>query len=174
MDPCQGKSFEETTMKVQIIQNTSPLQKLSVLVVALIITMSMVLGTFQMADAAAYTKSVYPPEKHGTTQMQGWADLSRDCSGTLGCYNYIKIEKKVWWGAQFVAGGWANANGWNSVTASLPKGCSWYRMTVDSYNDYVGDQGAGANIGPVGTSSNGAKINRFRTTWSSGWKELCR
>jgi hypothetical protein len=165
-------------MKVQIIQNTSPLQKLSVLVVALIITMSMVLGTFQLADAAAYTKSVYPPEKHGTTQMQGWADLSRDCSGTYGCYNYIKIEKKNWWGASFVAGGWANGSGWNSVTANLPTGCAQYRMTVDSYNDVAGSYGGGVNLGTkvaeVGFSQNGTKIYRFKVTWSSGWKELCR
>ncbi len=56
-----------------------------------LLALSMVLvvltGTLSFApsaDAAAYTKAVYPPNKVGSSQLEGWADLSRDCSGTLG------------------------------------------------------------------------------------------
>lgn len=125
------------------------------------------------ADAAAYTKSVYTPTRLNSTQIRGWADLSRDCSGTYWCGNYIKVERKTWYGSAFQNGWWANANGWNNITANLSKGCHYYRTTIDSYNDVAGSYGGGVNIGPVGFTSNGTKIYRFRTTWSSGWSRHC-
>jgi hypothetical protein len=126
------------------------------------------------AHAAAYPIGVYAPERISNTQIQGWANLSRDCSGTYGCYNYIKIERSRWWGTEFVNGWWATANGWNSITATLPYGCYNYRTTTDSYNDVAGTFGSGVNIGPVGLTANGTRIYRFRQTWSSGWKQHCR
>jgi hypothetical protein len=127
----------------------------------------------QSASASAYTIGVYAPGKSGST-AQGWANLSRDCSGTTGCWNYIKIERQRWYGTQFVNGWWANANGWNSISANIGgTGCYNYRTTVDSYNDVVGGYGAGVNIGPVGTTANGTTVYRFRNTWSSGWNYLC-
>lgn len=128
----------------------------------------------QRADAAAYTISVSAPKRINTTQIQGVANLSRDCSGTLGCSNYIKIERQRWWGVEYVKGWWANANGWNSITADLPSGCYDYRTTVDSYNDVAGSYGTGVNVGQVGVSSSGTKVYRFRTTWSSGFARHCR
>ena len=126
------------------------------------------------AEAAAYPIAVYAPKKLGATQVQGWANLSRNCSGTYGCYNYIKVERSRWYGAEFVNGWWANANGWNSITGTLGAGCYSYRTTTDSYNDVAGSYGSGVNLGPVGATSNGTKINRFRTSWSSGWTRICR
>lgn len=131
------------------------------------------LGTAR-ADAAAYTIAVYPPSRLNASQLRGWAKLSRDCSGTYGCSNYIKIERQRAWGVQFVGGWWATANGWNSITAGLPRGCFDYRTTVDSYNDVAGSSGGGVNVGPVGVSSNGTKIYRYRNTWSSGFSRICR
>ena len=143
-------------------------------VVALAISLIMAVTAATMAGAAAYTKSVYPPDRINSSTLRSWADLSRDCSGTVGCYNYMKIERKRAWGPEFVAGNWANANGWNSLTTSQPAGCYDYRTVVDSYNDYAGGHGSGVNVGQVGTASNGTKVFRFRTTWSSGWKRYCR
>lgn len=125
------------------------------------------------ADAAAYTKSVYAPNDEGS-YLRGWADLSRDCSGTYGCWNYMKIERHRAWGWEYVNGWWANNHGWNHVDATQPYGCFNYRTTVDSYNDVAGSYGSGVNLGPVGTTSNGTKIYRYRTTWSSGFKYHCR
>jgi hypothetical protein len=126
------------------------------------------------SNAAAFVYGVYAPNKINGTQVQGWANLSRDCSGTYGCYNYIKIERSNWYGASYQNGWWANANGWNSITADMTPGCYNYRTTVDSYNDVAGGYGAGVNIGPVGMTSSGTTIYRFKTTWSSGWAYRCR
>lgn len=129
-------------------------------------------GTTSTASAAAYTKSVYTPARSGST-MTGWADLSLDCAGTFGCWNYLKIEKWGYFGNSWVNGWWANNNGWNSVTAWLPGGCGYYRTTVDSYNDATGPVGGGITIGQVGWTLSGQAIYRFRTTWSSGWAYYC-
>lgn len=144
---------------------------------ALLLLASVLLSVFTAAapaDAAAFTYGVYAPNKINSTQVQGWANVSRDCSGTYGCYNYIKIERSNWYGASFQNGWWANANGWNSITATMTPGCYGYRTVVDSYNDVAGSYGSGVNVGPVGTTSNGTKIYRFRTTWTSGWAQRCR
>ncbi|WP_285320739.1 hypothetical protein [Pseudarthrobacter sp. lyk4-40-TYG-27] len=126
------------------------------------------------AEAAAFTYSVYAPNKVNSTTAEGWANLSRDCSGTYGCWSYMKIEKREWWGWSYRGGGWVNNNGWNSIRGELTAGCGDYRTTVDSYNDVAGGYGSGANIGPVGASSNGTRIYRYKTTWSSGTNRLCR
>lgn len=126
------------------------------------------------ANASAFTYGVYAPKKINSSQVQGWANLSRDCSGTYGCYNYIKIERSNWWGVSYQNGWWANSNGWNSITANMTPGCYSYRTTVDSYNDVAGSYGWGVNIGPVGWTSNGTRIYRYKVTWSSGWAYRCR
>ena len=126
------------------------------------------------ANAAAYPIGVYAPDRINSSQIRGWANLSRDCSGTVGCYNYIKIERSRWWGAEYVNGWWANNHGWNSITATLPYGCYNYRTTTESYNHVVGSYGAGVNLGRVGWAANGTAIYKYRTTWSSGWKYHCR
>lgn len=126
------------------------------------------------AEAAAFSYGVYAPAKINNTTMEAWANLSRDCSGTVGCFNYIKIEKKVWWGWAHHTGGWANSHGWNSIRATIDGGCGTYRLKVDSYNDIVGSHGSGTNIGSVGTSSNGTKISRFKTEWNGASTHICR
>ena len=127
------------------------------------------------AGAAAYTKAVYAPNSVSSgTVLKSDADLSRDCAGTFGCSNYMKIERKRAWGIQFVGGGWVNNSGRNSIQVAKPYGCFNYRTTVDSYNDVAGSYGSGVNVGPIGFSSNGTKIYRYKTTWSSGWKYHCR
>lgn len=128
------------------------------------------------ADAAAYTKNVYAPVQLSGEQMEAWADVSRDCDGTLGCRNYMKIERQVMgeWIIDEVAGQWAQDDGWNRLAAELTPGCHHYRTTVFSYNDVVGGYGEGVNIGTVGASQNGEKISRYEVDWSSGWTMLCR
>jgi hypothetical protein len=126
------------------------------------------------ANAAAFTYSVYAPKRLNSYQLQGWGNLSRDCSGTYGCSNYIKIERSRWYGAEFIGGSWANAHGWNSITVNLPSGCFHYRTTVDSYNDVVATSGFGVNVGRIGFTKNGTSINRYKQTWSSGWAWHCR
>lgn len=124
------------------------------------------------AHATAFTYEVYAPDRSGNT-LTGWARLSRDCSGTYGCSNYIKIERRAWNGWQFLSGKWANNGGWNSVSGTMLSGCYDYRTTVDSYNDTLVSSGGGVNVGPVGISSSGQTIYRFRITWSSGYKRYC-
>ena len=126
------------------------------------------------AEAAAFSYGVYAPKKISQWTMDSWANLSRDCSGTYGCYNYMKIEKKEWWGWSHYAGQWAGAHGWNSLRANINGGCATYRLTVDSYNDVAGSYGGGVNVGVVGISGNGTKIYRYKTTWSSGTSQICR
>jgi hypothetical protein len=126
------------------------------------------------AHAAAYPKNVYSPEiVPPTWNIRGWADLNLDCSGTYGCWNYMKIERSRWYGPEFMSGGWVGG-GWQSATATLQSGCWDYRTTAESYNDVAGSYGSGVNIGPVGVSANGTTIYRFKTSWSSGWKRWCR
>ena len=126
------------------------------------------------ANAAAYTVAVYAPNNVGGSQIQGWANLSRDCSGTFGCYNFVKIERQRWYGVNYVAGNWANYSGWNNQTAYIGgTGCYNYRTTVDSYSDVAGGYGSGVNVGQVGATGNGTKIYRYRNTWSSGWATRC-
>ncbi len=116
------------------------------------------------AGAAAYTKNAYAPARAGNT-ITGWADLSLDCSGTYGCWNFIKIERQRWYGPEYVSGKWASSNGWNSISAALSPGCYNYRTHVDSYNDTVGSIGAGVNIGPVGISSEGTTVSNCQYLW---------
>lgn len=130
------------------------------------------------ANAAAYPIGVYAPNKINPTQLQGWANLSRDCSGTYGCYNYIQIQVERWYGLVFgpttVNGWWANNNGWNSITGTLLPGCYNYRTRTDSYNNAVGDVGGGVNAGTVGVSANGQTIYEWHKEWNSGWTRICR
>jgi hypothetical protein len=141
---------------------------------SLITIFTLMISSTGQADAAAFTYDVYAPKKEANNIIKGWANLSRDCSGTYGCYNYIKLEYKSWGSWRFFSGKWANANGWNSVSGDLINGCNEYRTTVDSYNDTLVSNGAGANIGPVGANGSGQKIYRFQRTWSSGSAKLCR
>ena len=126
------------------------------------------------AEAAASTYSVYAPHKISSTTAEGWAYLSHNCRGTYGCANYMKIEKREWWGWSYRGGGWVYNNGWNSARGILTRGCAYYRTTVDSYNDIAGRYRGGTNLGPVGHTRNGTTIYRYRTTWSSGTVRLCR
>lgn len=129
-------------------------------------------------EAAAFTYAAYAPNRSGGT-LTGWANLSRDCSNTYGCWNYMKIEERnprrweTWEPWLYVGRQWVNNNGWNHVTVNMPNGCGEYRTTVDSYNIVTGDQGGGANLGPVGVSGNGTTIYEFRTRWSSGTNSFC-
>lgn len=148
-----------------------PLRRVGALLVATAVSC---LGLAPGAQAAAYTKSANAPQKTGPRTLQGTADLSLDCSGTLGCRNYMKIEVQRWNGIKKLSGKWANANGVNSINGKLKKGCYSYRTTVDSYNDMVGAVGIGVNLGPVGATKSGEKVYRFRSEpWSSGWSRLC-
>lgn len=149
-------------------------RRIATFVVAVAVALGAALVTTPAANAAAYPIGVYAPKKIAGPKLEGWANLSRDCGGTLGCFNYIKIEKNNWYGPSFVAGWWANNNGWNSISTALPSGCADYRTTTDSYNDVAGSYGGGVNIGPVGVTANGTKIYRYKTTWSSGWARICR
>lgn len=126
------------------------------------------------AEAAAFSYDVYAPNKVSRWTMDAWANLSRNCSGTYGCYNYMKIEKLQWWGWSHYAGHWAGAHGWNSIRANINGGCAKYRLTVDSYNDVAGSYGSGTNMGSVGSTSNGTKIYRYKTSWSGGTRQICR
>lgn len=126
------------------------------------------------AEASAFTYSVYAPHKISSTTAEGWAYLSHDCRGTYGCANYMKIEKREWWGWSNRGGGWVYHNGWNTARASLTRGCAYYRTVVDSYNDIAGRYRGGVNLGPVGHTRNGTTIYRYRTTWSSSTVRLCR
>ncbi len=126
------------------------------------------------ANAAAYPVGVYAPTKISSTQTQGWANLSRNCDGTYGCFNYIQIQVLRWYGATGVNGGWANNNGWNSIKATLLRGCYDYRTRTDSYNYSVGDVGGGVNLGPVGINASGQKYYEWHLEWNSGWKRICR
>lgn len=140
---------------------------------AIAIVFALIFGLASPASAAAYTRSVYSPARNGNTLI-AWADLSRDCSGTYGCWNYMKITRDRLWGQEFVAGSWVNNNGWNSISAGLPGGCFNYRTTVDSYNDTLISSGVGINVGPVGANSSNQTIYRFKRTWSSGTTRYCR
>ncbi|MGY3564808.1 hypothetical protein [Sinomonas sp. RB5] len=126
------------------------------------------------AEAAALTYSVYAPYRISPTTAQGWAYLSRNCRGTYGCANYLKIEKREWWGWSYRGEGWVYNNGWNSARGSLTRGCAYDRTTVDSYNDIAGRYHGGTSLGPVGHTRNGTTIYRYRTIRSSGAVWLCR
>ena len=150
------------------------LSSISAFTAAIIAVIGIVLALAPGADAAAFPYGVYAPTKINATQAQGWANLSRDCSDTYGCYNYIQIQVLRWDGPQSVAGWWANNNGWNSITATLLPGCYDYRTMTDSYNYAVGDVGGGANAGEVGVTANGQKIYEWHLEWNSGWARVCR
>ncbi|MCU7825433.1 hypothetical protein KSNIM_28090, partial [Kitasatospora sp. DSM 101779] len=113
------------------------------------------------ATAAACTKAVYATDRAGNT-LTGRGDLSRDCSGTVGGYDYVKIER--WYGWEFMGGNPADKSGSNTATATAAGGCYAYRTTVDSADDIVGGYGAGVNTRQVGTTVDGRKIDRFRVT----------
>ncbi len=165
----------------------------AVLVIAVLMT-----SLAARADAVAYTKNVYPPNRIGGTTIEGWADLSLDCQGTLGCWNYIKIERRqspydptlleLHLGLQpgdpallvqpvdppveYVAGGWAK-DGWNAISAELSLGCWEYRTHVDSYNRYPGPYGLEVNVRGIGLSFNDTKGNTDHVPWSSDWTTHC-
>lgn len=149
-------------------------QALTKILAVLVLPLLLILAAAAPSHAAAYTKSVYAPNELNSTTLEGWGDLSRNCSGTYGCYNYMKIERKAWYGAVYVGGGWVNKNGWNKIRVTQPKNCHYYRTTVDSYNDVLRGYGSGVDMGPVGSSDSDTKIHRYKTTWSSGWKRHCR
>lgn len=122
------------------------------------------------ASAAAAVKNVYAPVQSGTT-ASAWADLSHDCSGTMGCWNYMKIERKkgwFWW--EDVGGAWVNNDGWNTVTADLTPGCHTYKTTVTSYNDIIVTDSTSTK--DATTTSTGTQ--RLETTWSSAEVRFCR
>ena len=127
-----------------------------------------------MAGPAFTIERKSTPNKINATQLQGWANLSRDCSGTNGCYNYIQIQVSRWYGPATVNGWWANNNGWNSITGTLLSGCYDYRTRTDSYNYATGDVGGGANVGQVGVTSSGQKLYEWHLEWNSGWTRICR
>jgi hypothetical protein len=125
------------------------------------------------ASAVAWPIAVYAPHQISSTQLQGWANLSRDCSNTYGCWNYIQIDVHRWYGWTMVNGWWANNNGWNSITAELLPGCYDYRTRTDSYNDSVQPIGGSVSAGSVGVSANGSKIYEWHKEWNSGPARIC-
>jgi hypothetical protein len=143
--------------------------------VAVLVTimLALFLSVATKAVAAAFTYDAYAPNRSGST-LTGWAYLSRDCSGTFGCSNYMKIEKSDWWWWDYVGGNWVPNNGWNSISVGLPRGCANYRTTVDSYNVVLISQGIGINLGEVGVNANGQTLYEFHRTWSSGAHYYCR
>ncbi len=157
-------------MKITIIK-TRWMQAALVLVTAWVLMVT-TMGT--AANAAAYTKNVYPPNKINSTTLEGWADLSLDCAGTLGCWNYLKIERWGWYGNQHVGGNWVSNHGWNKMTAELPGGCGYYRTTVVSYNHMTGGYGGGVNVGVVGATGNGTRVYEYQKPWWSDWRYYCR
>lgn len=168
---CHNVSTGRSTLKAESLD----LKRLLVTGIACLALALAAFGSItSRADGAASTKSANPPTRINATQIQSSADLSLDCTGTVGCWNYMKIERARWYGLQFIGGAWALNNGWNNITVNLPGGCYWYRTAVNSYNDYIGPVGSGQNIGAVGSSSNGQQVYRYRTPWSSGWAKHCR
>jgi hypothetical protein len=117
---------------------------------------------------------VYPPEDHGS-YVQGWANIRTDCSN-LSCSVYLKIERRSWLGPRFVNGSFVNwSNSWVSMTAMKLARCSYYRTTIEIYEDSVAPVGGGANIGPVGVSASGQQVYRYKIgPWSSAWVRSCR
>jgi hypothetical protein len=148
--------------------------RVSVVIASMIALTGMILAFAPSAGAAAFPYGVYAPKKLNSTQLQGWANLSRDCSGTFGCYNYIEIQVSRWYGVATVTGSWANNNGWNSITGTLLSGCYNYRTRTDSYNYAVGDVGGGVNGGEVGVTASGQKFYEWHLEWNSGWTRICR
>ncbi|MDP9352858.1 MAG: hypothetical protein M3P51_15150 [Chloroflexota bacterium] len=138
-----------------------------------------------VVDAAAYTKGVYPPNRIGATTIEGWADLSLDCTETFGCWNYIKIERRlspydpaflvhpVDPPVEYVAGGWATQAGWAAISAELSLGCWEYRTHVDSYNRYPASYGFGVDARGIGVSYNDTNGNIDHMPWSSDWTTHC-
>ncbi|GAB3347424.1 hypothetical protein [Modestobacter lapidis] len=124
------------------------------------------------ANAMAYTKNVYAPS-NVSGSAEGWADISQDCSGTLGCYSYGKIERWGWFGNSWIGGGWLTGSGWHKIVADLPEGCGYYRTTVDSYNYASGPIEGQINLGPIGGGAGGQTIYNNKLPWSSGWSYLC-
>jgi hypothetical protein len=149
------------------------LSSISAFSAAIMVVIGIVLAVAPGANAIAFPYGVYAPNKISATQAQGWANLSRDCSDTYGCFNYIQIQVLRWDGPQYVNGWWADNNGWNSITANLLPGCYDYRTRTDSYNYAVGDVGGGANAGPVGVTANGQTIYEWHLEWNSGWARIC-
>ena len=152
---------------------TRSLLGISVSLILFLVPVIVLLSNAGDVYATASTYDVYPPNRDGDT-VTGWTNLSRDCSGTYGCYNYIKIERSSWRGWLYVSGKWAPDNGWNPVSANLLSGCYDYRTTVDSYNDTLINVGLGVNIGAVGVNASNETIYRFQNTWSSGSHRYCK
>jgi hypothetical protein len=144
----------------------------SLVSVTIVILTMLVMATG--ANAAAFTYDAYPPDKSGPTMITAWANLSRDCTGTYGCWNYMKIERTRLWGIEYVGGKWATDNGWNSLEVNLPDGCYDYRTFVDSYTDALISLGLSADYKVIGASATGEKIVRFHRVWNSGFVQICR
>ena len=142
------------------------------LVATLVVAGLLSLALAAPASASARSKGTYMPEQHGNT-LTAWANLELDCSNTLGCWNYIKIQQLRWFGWQTIAGQWANNNGWNSISTEIP-GCGTYRTQVRSYNDIVVADSDSAEAGGVGASQTRSKIQRFETHWESDPIWYCR
>ncbi|MBL8159223.1 hypothetical protein JNJ66_02080 [Candidatus Saccharibacteria bacterium] len=126
------------------------------------------------ASAMASVKSVHTPKLEGDSVV-AWADFERDCSDTAGCWNYLKIERKESWPRQWshAAGGWANQDGWNSVSAVLlkPGECDHFRATAQSYNDLIVKNESSSG----GSSTSSTVVQKTPSEpWSSAEAYLCR
>jgi hypothetical protein len=161
----------ECTSQIDV-RHRSWFTRIGFAVIGLIMTIVPGLFLTGTASAQAYTQNAYPPHNESGYAV-GWASVVQDCTNTFGCWNYVKIEKWGYFGNTWIGGGWVTGSGWQSARGALPKGCGWYRTTVDSYNDVAGPVSGGANIGPVGGSGGGQKVYRYHSPWSSGWASLC-
>lgn len=133
----------------------------------------------QPASAASYSKGVYAPIDKGD-QIEGWADVNTNCEGTFGCYTYVKIEylpdnlARPYWldnaAWEYAGGGWAN-DGWNKVVTDY-RGCGQYRMTVNAYNDAIGDAVLGVHLGVVDLNLGGG-IKRYVVSTKSEVVRIC-
>ena len=140
-----------------------------------VIALTTALAGAPAANASASAVDAYAPERISHNRVEGRANLITDCSNTIRCKNYIKIERKN--GVlppRFVAGAWRNTTGVASVAGTLQMGCYEYRTWVDSYNWVVGTTGAGVQVASTGFTRNGEKIYKYKLTWNSGWKQHCR
>jgi hypothetical protein len=131
-----------------------------------------IFGLSTEAFAAQPRGGPYAPENYSTF-VKGWVDMDANCPG-IACHTYMKVERSSYRGWQFVAGGWISGRwGWSSMTGTKLSGCYDYRTVVEVYTDVAGGYGSGINVGPVGYTSSGTKIYRFKNSYFSSSTRAC-
>jgi hypothetical protein len=71
---------------------------------------------------------------------------------------------------EYANGGWANP-GWNKVVTDY-RGCGQYRMTVNAYNDAIGDAVLGVHLGIVDLNL-GSGVKRYVMSTKSETIRIC-